>query len=104
MHIDSLSLYQVMDRVAQQPMGPLFASRHDAAAIRMFTDGLKDERTSLHQHPEDYALVHVGYQETTSGKVEGLEEPRLVLSGKQWVDMTTPGSQPPGEVPNLRAG
>lgn len=100
----SQQLYQVYDNVAQRSMGPIIAAYAAAAAIRSFTDAMKDERTTLAQHPEDFDLLHLGEQDEHTGTILGVT-PTIVLAGSTWAVMNsgasprTPAGADNGAVP-----
>lgn len=79
------NVYVVYDRVAQDTIGVLMTYAHDAPAVRAFTDGLSDP-TTLGRHPEDFDLTLIGTLHTGDDgfQLEGLEEPVVILSGRQW--------------------
>lgn len=77
-------LYQVLDLVAQQVAGPIINARHAAVATRIFHDTLKNEDTSLHEHPDDYALVELGVQEDATGAITPHLPPQIVTTGAIW--------------------
>lgn len=80
-------LYSVFDLVAKMCIGPIIAVQHEAAAVRTFTDALKDERTSLSQHPDDYELLYIAERDDDTGTVTGIGSPHTVMTGKQWAYM-----------------
>lgn len=53
-------LFAVWDNRAQTIIGLPFMQRHDAAAIRTFSDSFKDERSGLAAHPADFDLYSLG--------------------------------------------
>lgn len=78
------TLYQVYDCVAQMVHGPILAQSNERAAVRMFTDALMNDKTSLGQHPEDYDLMEVGTQDEETGIITAAAAPRAILQGAQW--------------------
>lgn len=54
-------IYAIYDRVADSIIGGLQTHKHDAAAVRAFTDVARDSQTMIHRHPADYDLVKLGY-------------------------------------------
>lgn len=77
-------LYMVRDIVGGQVIKPIIIVKHEAAAVRIFTDAMKDERTDLFQHPADYELLYLGEQNDDTGEIAGLERPRAILTGRQY--------------------
>lgn len=78
------NLYQIYDAVANTVIGPIIVTYHPAAAVRQFTDLLRDPKTTLAAHPEDYELRYLGQQDESTGLVDGLTVPQAVLTGLQW--------------------
>lgn len=74
-----LTAYAVWDNLARAFEGPLWLQRHDAAAVRFFTDLLTDQRSSMQKHPDNYDLYAVATLDES-----GLE-PTAILHGDQAV-------------------
>lgn len=88
------NLYQVMDNKAANVMGPVMNTPADAVAIRHFTDALRDNKSMLGQHPEDFDLLCLGSQEETTGEITPyIGGPRVVLTGKAWAEVQRAESQ-----------
>lgn len=93
-------IYALYDIVAEAIAGQLILAKHDAQAIRTFTDALSDKQPNIiNQHPEDYRLVTLGNvierDRSTTHELELLElvpEYRIVLEGKQWLAMQEKGT------------
>lgn len=69
-------IYAILDRRAQDvAAGVLTLFRHEAAAVRMFTDVLDKPGSQYAQHAEDYQLVRLGY----------LADPSEVSEFDQWI-------------------
>lgn len=88
-----LGIYAVLDLKAEEIHGGthLFLFGHDAAAVRMFTDVLADERSMLSRHPEDYNLVRIGdvitrLDQGSDLQLGAIQQLRIetILSGAQW--------------------
>lgn len=73
-------LVSVLDLKAEF-FGKPFAARTPGEAIRIFTDGINDNQTTLHQHPEDFALYHLADYDDQTGIVTRIEPPLLLLAG-----------------------
>lgn len=55
-------IYGIQDLKAQELLGTLLQIfRHDAAAIRMFTDACEHKESLVAKHPADFALVCLGH-------------------------------------------
>lgn len=93
-------LFQMYDTVAKGPIGPIFAIKSEAAAIRMFRDGLTDEKSNLATHPEDYELHQIGEQDPDTGEILQAECPQcglkaganhapiITITGKQAISLS----------------
>lgn len=78
-------LYQVMDRVADAVLGPVIVEKTDGTAIRIFHDALSDQRSMLGQHPRDFDLVLIGYQDERTGTLDP-QQPQVIATGYGWVE------------------
>lgn len=78
------NLYQAKDNVGRALVGPIFAERDDAPAVRTFTDAFRDERTMFYSHPEDFDLLCLGEYDDSDGTmlVGTGEYPRVVVTGR----------------------
>lgn len=91
-------IYAIIDLLSRAIIGPLQLHKHEAAAVRVFTDALldPDPRNSVHKHPDHYELIQLGWlEENDEEGFRLVPEPRGVLTGKQWL-----AAQPPEENGN----
>lgn len=63
-----LNCYSIYDKKALSFATPFFAVNDDVA-MRSFEDLVRDRRSLVAQHPEDFALHFVGRFETETGKL-----------------------------------
>lgn len=63
-----LNCYAIYDKKALSFATPFFAV-NDEVAMRSFEDLVRDRRSLVSQHPEDFALHFVGRFETETGKL-----------------------------------
>ena len=63
-----LNCYAIFDKKALSFATPFFAPR-DAVAVRSFEDLVRDKRSLVSQHPEDFALHLVGSFEPETGRI-----------------------------------
>lgn len=63
-----LNCYAIYDKKAMSFATPFFAI-NDEVAMRLFEDLLRDRRSLVSQHPEDFALHFVGRFDSESGKL-----------------------------------
>lgn len=90
------SLIGVRDVVAEDFPGGLLLVAHDAPAVRMFSDLLGTQGTIVNQHPNDHDLVEVAKFNVTTGEIEPVSPPRVIMSGATWVMMQS-NAKPLGE-------
>lgn len=58
------TIYAILDTKTNDYMGNAFAlsiHKHQAAAVRFFSDVFHSPHSPLAAHPEDYTLVQLGY-------------------------------------------
>lgn len=56
------ALYAILDKQAKDIIGGfVHMMKHEAVAVRMFADAVNDQRTGFRNHPDDYALVRLGW-------------------------------------------
>jgi hypothetical protein len=80
-----LKCYAIFDKKALSFATPFFAV-NDEVAMRSFEDLVRDRRSLVSQHPEDFALHFVGHFEPESGKLlmrQEVEGTYLVEDGLQ---------------------
>lgn len=77
------AIYAILDVAADDIVqNVLSISRHPAPMVRMFTDLLENKQGPIGQHPEDYALVRLGY---INDEHELTTDYSVVITGKQWL-------------------
>ncbi len=84
----NMDLFSVFDSVAQRYLKPFFAE-NVASAIRAFGDVAVDPEHMFGQHPEDYALYHVGSWEGESGTLITME-PHKIASANSFIAAAGP--------------
>lgn len=81
-------IYAIIDKQTKAISGGLMIYRHDAPAIRTFSDLLADPRAEIiHRHPEDFELYRLGFI-TIDNTISA--ESTLVLTGEKWAAMHRP--------------
>lgn len=55
------TIYAIVDVKANQMVGGLMTHKHEAAAVRMFSDIANAKDTMIQRHPQDFNLVRLGY-------------------------------------------
>lgn len=81
-------LYQTMDIVAQSAVGQIIKAKADQAAIRIFTEGLRDPN-SLGKYPADFELIAIGIQDEETGQITAYDKYTPILTGVQWLAIQT---------------
>lgn len=79
--------YSAFDKKAQFFIGT-FNSRSDAEASRMFGDAVRQGKSLVAEHPEDYSLYKLGTFDDCSGKIEGEATPIFVCEAMMFVPVT----------------
>lgn len=92
-------LYQVRDNKAERTFGPILAAYADAAAIRIFSDAMRDPKTTLAQHPEDFDLLYLGEQDEQTGTILGIT-PTPVLTGEMFATISGASPRTPAQSDN----
>lgn len=82
----TLRLFQTYDNVAKTIIGPLIATATEQAAIRIFTDALKNEN-ALGKHPDDYDLLEVGTIDPDTAEITAPHLSGIIttLKGRTWL-------------------
>lgn len=81
-------IYAIYDIIAEMILGDhLQTFRHDAAAIRFFSDVAKQEGTMVRQHTADFRLITIAELHDNAQEIEVVPNFRIILEGKQWLAM-----------------
>ena len=78
-------VYCVYDKKACEVLGGLVMFRNDAPAVRYFIDGIQQEGSIVHAHPEDFELLCVA--EIDDRRTTGYDDARVVVTGQQVKEM-----------------
>ena len=78
----TLKMYSIRDAKSEIFNKPWFAITHGEAE-RNFTAAVNDEKTSLHNHPEDFDLFYVGMYDDNTGKLTALQTPEHIIKAVQ---------------------
>lgn len=77
------TIFTIYDNVAQETVGPLMVSRHEAPIIREFYDLLASPTPNLvNKHPDDFELREIGEIDEEGG-VQA-RKMRVVATGAVW--------------------
>lgn len=91
-------IYAILDKKAQALTGGLQLHRHEAAAVRVFSDIASDPQTTIARHPEDFELLCLGllndedvYDEKngvtpirSAYTITATTRPTVVITGAAW--------------------
>lgn len=94
-------LYAIYDKKAET-YGPVVSAAHDAVATRDFASSCADERTALHQYPQDFELHRLGtFHDVASPIAEAGElvvhaKPVLIVTAEAVRAMTKPEDKASG--------
>jgi hypothetical protein len=72
------SLFSIYDKKSKQ-FNKIIEQTNNMEAIRTFGDIVRDQKTMIAKHPEDFCLMRLGTMNTESGKI-GLEEDPLLIA------------------------
>lgn len=81
-------IYAIYDKVAGQILGGLHFHKHEAAAIRFFSDVAAMANSQVGQHPADFELVKLGWITVDNKTI--VPDYSLVLSGEKWAAAQAP--------------
>lgn len=81
------TIYAILDLVANDIIGGLHIHRHEAAAIRFFSDIANMPDSNINRHPADFQLVQLGH---LNEKHQIVENYKLVITGAQWAAAQLP--------------
>lgn len=83
-----LQVFSVFDEKAQTFGRPMLMV-HKGEAIRAFSDVLKDEKTLIAKHPEDYKLYNLGTFDDISGMLIALDIPEFMNNATDFIAAET---------------
>lgn len=81
-------IYAIYDTVASQITGGLYFYKHEAAAVRFFSDVATMDKSQVSQHTADYELVRLGY--ITEDNKTIVADYAVVLTGAKWLAAQAP--------------
>lgn len=82
----------IIDKKANDFVGPPWLYRHEAQAIRQYGDLAQDQNTLIYRHPEDYDVVQLGVIDDDS--LEITPGYRVIMTGEQYLATRTPQEKP----------
>lgn len=89
-----IKIFGIRDKLANAIIGTLWLMRHEAQAIRTFTDIASDPQSSIAKHPADYELLELGHLTDNNDGIVGILSPgetgRVVLDGATWAATQQP--------------
>lgn len=74
-------LISVKDTAARTFMQPAFVPT-TAVGQRSFSEAINDSKHDFHKYPTDFELYEIGAFDTETGELTSLDEPRLIVRGK----------------------
>lgn len=77
-----VAIYAILDLIAGTILGGLQLHKHDAAAVRFYSDVAAMKDSLVGRHPQDFDLVKVGYI-THDNTIEPTHQ--LILKGSMWL-------------------
>lgn len=79
-------IYALLDLAAGHIVGVLQIFRHEAAAVRFFSDLANMEQSMVRQHPEDFNLIRLGFLTLDNTLAP---EYSVVITGRAWAAAQT---------------
>lgn len=74
-------IYAIIDKVAGQIIGGLQAHKHEAAAVRFYSDVAAMKESLVGKHPQDFDLYRLGHV-NLDHEIE--PEKTIILRGSMW--------------------
>lgn len=74
-------IYAILDNVAGALVGGLTCHKHEAAAVRFYSDVATMKDSLIGKHPQDFDLLRLGYV-THHNEIE--PEHTVILRGSTW--------------------
>jgi hypothetical protein len=83
-----LKVFSIHDQKAEAYNTPFF-QKTKGEALRNFTTGVNDPKTTLNQYPEDFDLWEMGDWDDQTGKFEPYETPKHIAKAIEMLDRPT---------------
>lgn len=77
-------IFAILDTVANDILGGVHIHRHEAAAIRFFTDVATMPDSIVGKHPRDFHLIQLGYLADDHTLIPGN---KTIITGAAWLQM-----------------
>lgn len=78
-----MQIFSIYDEKAKTFNTPFF-QHQIGQALRAFSDAVSDVKTTLHNHPEDFRLYHIGVYNDDTSLIESFNEPRVIASATDY--------------------
>lgn len=75
-------IFAILDTVANALIGGLLLHKHEAAAVRFYSDVATMKDSQIARHPQDFNLLQLGYLDDEHQLVPDY---RVVLTGENWL-------------------
>lgn len=86
-----LKVYALIDLKAGNYGTPFFCASN-GLAIRMFSDLVRDPKTTLSRHPDDFQLFCLGEFDDNSGELISLNKPEYLSKAIEFINAQNPQS------------
>lgn len=73
-----LKIYTIRDQKAECFNTPFFQKSHGEAE-RAFTQLVNDDKSMVHQYPDDFDLYYVGTYDDNTGVIQSLDTPQHMM-------------------------
>lgn len=72
-------VYAVRDNKVGSYFDPMFFP-HVAACVRMLTEVVQDNKSTLSKHPQDFELYELGTYDDSRGDLDVLPNPKFIMN------------------------
>lgn len=82
--METMKIYSVYDKKGECYLQP-FTANNNAHATRGFWEVCKDEKSPMHNFPDDFCLVKIGEMEIKTGKFHQNDKLEIIAEAKNLV-------------------
>lgn len=84
-------VYVLYDKLAQAIVGGLHLHKHEATALRMFSDIITMNDSRVAQHPKDFDLCRIGFYNPITHQLT--TDFATLMNAQRWIDAQQPKEQ-----------
>lgn len=86
---EMIKIFMIYDTRGETTVGNMYTARTPAAAIRGFSDVLKDKNAITGAHPQDFNLLWTGDLDEDGTITPAPDGPEVIMTGKTMVELMT---------------